>query len=101
MGDDSSLPGGGNSHAFFTRSTDNGESFGSIKDFGLGFSPQLDTISSNVYVVWRNGDGNIAFKASKNNGASFGNTKILSSGGSTDSTDILIRKCGTYCLVRE
>jgi hypothetical protein len=71
-------------HAFFKRSTDNGKSFGDIKDFGPGFSAQLDTVSSNVYVVWTNGDNDIAFKASKNNGASFGSTKILSGDDNAD-----------------
>ena len=62
---DSSLdPSFTTSHVFFKRSTDNGKSFGSIKDFGPGARPQLDTISNNVYIVWGNGDGNIAFKAS-------------------------------------
>jgi hypothetical protein len=61
----------------FIRSTDNGASFGSTKDFGSGSNPQLDIISNNVYVVWQGNDG-ISFKASTNNGASFGSTKILS-----------------------
>jgi hypothetical protein len=65
------------SHVEFKRSTDNGASFGSTKDFGLGINPQLDVISNNVYVVWQGNDG-ISFKASKDNGASFGKTKILS-----------------------
>ncbi len=64
-------------HVEFKRSTDNGASFGSTKDFGLGINLQLDIISNNVYVVWQGNDG-ISFKASKDNGASFGNTKILS-----------------------
>ena len=76
------------SHVFFKRSTDSGKSFGSIKDFGPGGSPQLDTISSNVYVVWANGDDNIAFKASTNNGASFGSTKILSNDGDSANPQI-------------
>jgi len=89
---DSSLAGEGNSNIFFKRSTDNGNSFGSVKDFGLGTDPQLDTISDNVYIVWRNGDGNIAFKASTNNGASFASTKILSNDG--DSFDPQISSSG-------
>ena len=81
MWGDSSLAGEGNSNIFFKRSTDNGNSFGSIKDFGPGSIAQLDTISNNVYIVWVNGDNDIAFKASKNNGASFGSTKILGDDG--------------------
>ena len=53
-----------------------------------GACPQLDTISNNVYIVWGNGDGNIAFKASKNNGASFGSTKILSNDGNSGNPQI-------------
>jgi hypothetical protein len=67
-------------HVEFKRSTDNGASFGSTKDFGLGINPQLDIISNNVYVVWQSDNG-ISFKASKDNGASFGGTKILSNSG--------------------
>ena len=48
----------------------------------------LDTVSSNVYVVWANGDENVAFKASTNNGASFGSTKILSSDGNSSGPQI-------------
>jgi len=76
------------SHVFFKRSTDNGKSFGSIKDFGVGGGPQLDTISNNVYIVWGNGDGNIAFRASTNNGANFGSTKILSNDGNSGGPQI-------------
>ena len=77
------------SHAFFIRSTNNGQSFDNIKDLGSSSSaPQLDTVSSNVYVVWANDDENIAFRASTNNGASFGSTKILSSDGNSSDPQI-------------
>ena len=77
------------SHAFFIRSTNNGQSFDDIKDLGSSSSaPQLDTVSSNVYVVWANDDENIAFRASTNNGASFGSTKILSSDGNSSDPQI-------------
>jgi hypothetical protein len=78
----------GVSHAFFIRSSDEGKSFGSIKDFGPGDSPQLDTVSGNVYVVWANGDGNIAFRASTNSGSSFGGAKILSNDGDSSNPQI-------------
>ena len=78
----------GVSHAFFIRSSNGGESFGSIKDFGPGGSPQLDTVSSNVYVVWANGDDNIAFRASTNSGSSFGSAKILSNDGDSANPQI-------------
>jgi len=83
---DGAIPGGG--HTFFVRSTNGGTSFDSIKDFGLGFNPQLDTVSSNVYVVWPNGDGNITFKSSKDNGANFGSTTILNSANSIGTPQI-------------
>ena len=72
-------------HAFLARSTNNGASFDNAKDLGFGIAgsktrPQIDTISSNVYVVWTSKDG-IAFRASTNNGASFASTKMLSSSG--------------------
>ena len=77
------------SHAFFIRSTNNGQSFDNIKDLGSSSSaPQLDTVSSNVYVVWTNDDENIAFRASTNNGASFGSTKILSNDGNSSDPQI-------------
>ena len=77
------------SHAFFIRSTNNGQSFDDIKDLGSsGSAPQLDTVSSNVYVVWANDDENIAFRASTNNGASFGSTKILSNDGNSSDPQI-------------
>jgi hypothetical protein len=77
------------SHAFFIRSTNGGSSFGNPKDLGAGAgggplpgnAPQIDTISDNVYVVWPDKDGKILFKASKNDGSSFGSTKVLSNSG--------------------
>jgi len=81
----------------FIRSTDNGASFGSTKDFGSGFNPGMDVISSNVYVVWQGnanqGTSGIFFKASTNNGSSFGSTKTLSSGNFA--TDPHISSSGT------
>jgi len=69
-------------HVFFKRSTDAGKSFGSVRDFGSGNGIQMDIISNNVYVVWHDGDGGgISFKASKDDGASFGSTKKLSNTG--------------------
>ena len=63
----------------FIRSTNNGASFGDIREFGFGSEIQLDTVSSNVYVVWKTNfpDENIAFKASTDNGAHFGSTKDI------------------------
>jgi hypothetical protein len=68
-------------HVEFKRSTDNGASFGSTKDFGLGINPQLDIISNNVYVVWQGSNDGILFNRSTDNGASFGSTKTLSNNG--------------------
>ncbi len=65
-------------HIEFKRSTDNGKSFESTKDFGPGREPKMDIISNNVYVVW-NDSNKVSFRASTNNGSSFGSTKILDS----------------------
>jgi hypothetical protein len=69
----------------FKRSIDDGKSFESAKDFGQGAWPvNLDLISNNVYVVWpgdvNQGTSGIFFRASTNNGSSFGSTKALSNG---------------------
>ena len=97
--EDNSLP-GDISHAFFIRSTNNGQSFGNVRDLGLSeTSPQIDTISSNVYLAWTNSDGKIAFKASKNNGDSFGGTKILSSSSNEPSTNPQISSLGSAVRV--
>jgi hypothetical protein len=90
----------GIAHAFFIRSTSNGQSFGNIRDLGLSdSSPQIDTTSSNVYLVWTNDDGKIVFKASKNNGYSFGVTKILSSSSNEPSINPQISSLGSAVRV--
>jgi hypothetical protein len=78
-----------NGDLFFKRSTDNGAHFASTinlsNDEGLGFesTPQIAAVGNNVYVVWvefvPQQDGRqVFFKRSTNEGASFGDVKILS-----------------------
>ena len=62
-----------------------GASFGNTinlsHDAGFSGSPQVAANGNNVYVVWEDkstGNSDIYFKASKNSGASFGNTINLS-----------------------
>ena len=77
------------SHAFFIRSTETmDKALIILKIWPFNSAPQLDTVSSNVYVVWANDDENIAFRASTNNGASFGSTKTLSSDGNSSDPQI-------------
>ncbi|HZC20110.1 MAG TPA: hypothetical protein VE223_00545 [Nitrososphaeraceae archaeon] len=76
----------GHHNILFKKSTNSGASFASQENLssnntGSSFSPLVSTTGNDVYVIWqdvtdRNSD--IYFKASKNGGASFGNTINLS-----------------------
>ncbi len=72
---------GNNGAVFFTRSTDNGASFETVKNLGnnTGFNgfPQIDTSGNNVYVVWHDASKGINFARSTDNGASFETVKNL------------------------
>jgi glutaredoxin len=75
----------GNSDIYFKASKNSGASFGNTinlsHDVGFSGSPQIAANGNNVYVVWEDkstGNSDIYFKASKNSGASFGNTINLS-----------------------
>ena len=72
---------GNNGAVLFTRSTDNGASFETVKNLGnnTGFSgfPQIDTSGNNVYVVWHDASKGINFARSTDNGASFETVKNL------------------------
>jgi hypothetical protein len=83
------------SDVFFTRSTNNGASFGEIMNLsnysGWSVDPQIAVSQdNNVYVVWTNNFqekyGKVYFTRSTNNGASFGEIMNLSnySGWSVD-----------------
>jgi hypothetical protein len=74
-----------NSDIYFKASKNSGASFGNTinlsHDVGFSGSPQVAVYGNNVYVVWEDkstGNSDIYFKASKNSGASFGNTINLS-----------------------
>jgi hypothetical protein len=72
---------GGRQDVLYKRSTNNGESFGSIKnlsDNNNAGAGQIAISGKNVYVTWTGGGTDIFFKKSNNEGASFGSTKNLS-----------------------
>src|SRR5919198_83404 len=72
--------GHGISNIYFRASKDNGTTFGNIINLshntGLSSSPQIAAYNNNVYVVWQSNKGhgisNIYFRASKDNGTTFG-----------------------------
>ena len=72
---------GNNGGIFFTRSTDNGGTFSSIKNLGnnTGFNgfPQIAVSGNNVFVVWHDATHGIFFTRSTDNGGTFGNPVIL------------------------
>ena len=72
---------GNNGGIFFTRSTDNGGTFSSIKNLGnnTGFNgfPQIAVSGNNVFVAWRDATHGIFFTRSTDNGGTFGNPVIL------------------------
>jgi hypothetical protein len=72
---------GNNGGIFFTRSTDNGGTFSSIKNLGnnTGFNgfPQIAVSGNNVFVVWHDATHGIFFARSTDNGGTFGNPVIL------------------------
>src|ERR671937_274184 len=78
--------GHGISNIYFRASKDNGTTFGNIINLshntGLSSSPQIAAYNNNVYVVWQSNKGhgisNIYFRASKDNGTTFGNIINLS-----------------------
>jgi hypothetical protein len=75
---------------YFRASTDNGASFGKVielsgkipRDLLLKDSLKIAASENNVYVAWGN-TTTLSFRASTDNGASFGNTTILSNKSGT------------------
>jgi hypothetical protein len=69
-------------HVLFTKSIDNGDNFGIVKDLGdaerghtnFGLHPWISIFQNNVYVAWEYccGNKNIFFRASLDNGNNFG-----------------------------
>jgi hypothetical protein len=72
---------GNNGAIFFTRSSDNGASFETVKNLGnnTGFNgfPQIAASGNNVYVVWHDASKGINFARSTDSGASFETVKNL------------------------
>jgi hypothetical protein len=75
----------GNADIFFARSTNNGMTFENSINLsnnpGISGLPQIAAADNAVYVVWQDtspGDDEILFRASIDNGVSFGNTANLS-----------------------
>jgi hypothetical protein len=72
---------GNNGGIFFTRSTDNGGTFSSIKNLGnnTGFNgfPQIAVSGNNVFVVWHDATHGIFFARSTDNGGTFSSIKNL------------------------
>ena len=76
----------GNWEVFFARSTDNGETFGNTINLSnaMGRSDDSNIAASgdNVYVTWwdnKTGTREVYFRASTDNGETFGNTIMLNS----------------------
>ena len=74
----------GNGDVYFKRSIDNGITFGSTQNLspnlGNSTAAQMAAYRDNVYVLWEDsstGNGDIYFKASLDNGTTFGGQKSL------------------------
>jgi hypothetical protein len=86
-----SMPGSGirNYDILFKHSTDNGDSFSQINlSNNTGFSehPQISSVADNVHVIWAddtNGNKQVYFRASNDNGNTFGETIKLSNDSSS------------------
>jgi hypothetical protein len=75
----------GNNDIYFKRSSDNGNSFNTTDNLsnntGSSTDPQITATGNNVYIAWTDdtsGNGDMYFKASTDNGVSFGYRKNLS-----------------------
>ena len=89
----------GNRDIFFAASNNNGTSFGTpinlSNNTGGSSNPQIATVGNNVYVTWEDntpGNIDIFFRASNNNGTSFGTPINLSNntGGSFDAQIVVV-----------
>ncbi len=98
-----SLP--GNPEVLFRASNNNGTSFGSTinlsNNAGNSANAEIAAVGSNVYVVWQDdttGNSDVLFRASNDNGASFGATANLSN-NALESTVPQIAVSGTNVYV--
>jgi hypothetical protein len=92
----------GNGDIYFKASTDNGTTFGGTtnlsNDPGRSTDPRISVSGkNNVYVVWSDtttGNGDIYFKASTDNGTTFGGRKNLSNNNTGVSSGVKITASG-------
>jgi hypothetical protein len=87
----------GNFDIFFRVSTNNGSTFASAKNLsnnaGNSINAQISSVSDAVRIVWQDntlGDSDIFFKASGNEGGTFGSTKNLSNNDGDSSVPQII-----------
>jgi hypothetical protein len=91
---------------FFKASKDNGAKFGKAinlsNNTGASISPQVAVSGSNVYVVWADdstGNAETLFKASKDNGATFGKAINLSNNtGASISPQVAVSGSNVYVV---
>ncbi|MRN61357.1 MAG: hypothetical protein FIO03_04785 [Nitrosopumilales archaeon] len=97
----------GAAEIFFTKSTDNGTSFSSPLALGTSFGAvgetRLAAYANNVYVMWigsaNNVDaGAVLFKASTDNGSTFGNTTSLSNKGIASKPEMSLAGNSVYVV---
>jgi hypothetical protein len=97
---------GGNTDILFTKSTDNGATFGNVTNLsnntGESTNPQIFASGSNVYVAWEDSTlkkSDILFTKSGNNGATFGNLTTNLSNKTGESTNPQIFASGSNVYV--
>ena len=96
----------GTAEIFFTKSTDNGTRFSSPLALGTSFGAVGETrlagYANNVYVMWigsaNNAAGAVLFKASTDNGGSFGNTISLSNKGIASKPEMSLAGNSVYVV---
>jgi hypothetical protein len=96
----------GNFDIFFRVSTNNGSTFASAKTLsnnaGDSINAQISSVSDAVRIVWQDktpGNFDIFFKASGNEGATFGSTKNLSNNDGDSSVPQIISSGGNIYVV--
>jgi len=98
----------GNFDIFFRVSTNNGSTFSPSEaknlsnNAGNSINAQISSVSDAVRIVWQDdtlGDSDILFKASGNEGATFGSTKNLSNNDGDSSVPQIISSGGNIYVV--
>jgi hypothetical protein len=97
---------GGKTDILFTKSTDNGATFGNVTNLsnntGESTNPQIFASGSNVYVAWEDSTlkkSDILFTKSGNNGATFGNVTTNLSNKAGESTNPQIFASGSNVYI--